>query len=135
MRTNCWVLFASVMLVIAGVFGIIIGLVALFNDEVFLVRGDGIVAFDYVGWGWIHLILGIIVCMAGISVLSGRLWARFVGVLFAALSAISQIAFITAFPLWSVIIIGIDVVIIYALLVHGEEVQAKFQASHPAPTN
>lgn len=123
MRTSGWVVFASMMLVLAGMFGIIHGLVALINDEVYLVTNDGIVAFDFTTWGWIHLILGIIVLVAGFAVMSGQLWARIVGVFVAMLSAVSQIAFITAFPLWSVVIIGIDVLIIYGLLVHGEEVE------------
>ena len=124
MRTSGWVVFASIMLIMAGVFGIIDGLVALINDEVYLVTEDQIVAFDFTTWGWIHLIVGIIVTTAGFAVMSGQLWARMVGVLAATASAIAQIAFITAFPLWSVLIIGIDVLIIYGLLVHGEEVEA-----------
>jgi len=123
MRTSGWVAFASFMLVLAGMFGIIDGLVALINDEVYLVTKDGVVAFDFTTWGWIHLCLGIIVLVAGFAVLSGQLWARLVGVFVATLSAVSQIAFITAFPLWSVVIIGIDVLIIYGLLVHGEEAE------------
>ena len=123
MRTSGWVVFASIMLVMAGMFGIIDGLVALINDEVYLVTKDSIVAFDFTTWGWIHLILGIIVFVAGFAVMSGQLWARIVGVFVAMLSAVSQIAFITAFPLWSVVIIAIDVLIIYGLLVHGEEVE------------
>ncbi len=124
MRTSGWVVFASIMLIMAGMFGIIDGLFALIHDEVYLVTEDGIVAFDFTTWGWIHLILGIIVLTAGFAVMSGQLWARIVGVFVAMLSAVSQIAFITAFPLWSVVIIGIDVLIIYGMLVHGEEVEA-----------
>ncbi len=124
MRTSGWVVFASIMLIMAGVFGIIDGLVALIHDEVYLVTEDQIVAFDFTTWGWIHLIVGIIVTTAGFAVMSGQLWARMVGVLAATASAIAQIAFITAFPLWSVLVIGIDVLIIYGLLVHGEEVEA-----------
>ena len=124
MGTSGWVVFASIMLIMAGVFGIIDGLVALIHDEVYLVTEDQIVAFDFTTWGWIHLIVGIIVTTAGFAVMSGQLWARMVGVLAATASAIAQIAFITAFPLWSVLVIGIDVLIIYGLLVHGEEVEA-----------
>ena len=124
MRTSGWVVFASIMLVTAGWMGIIQGLVALINEEVYLVTKDGIVAFDYTTWGVIHLCLGIIVFIAGFAVMSGQLWARIVGVLVATLGAISQIAFITAFPFWSVVIIAIDIIIIYGLLVHGEEVEA-----------
>ncbi len=124
MRTSGWVVFASIMLIMAGVFGIIDGLVALIHDEVYLVTEELVLAFDFTTLGWIHLIVGIIVTTAGFAVMSGQLWARMVGVLAATASAIAQIAFITAFPLWSVLVIGIDVLIIYGLLVHGEEVEA-----------
>jgi hypothetical protein len=100
------------------------GLVALIHDEVYLVGEDQIVAFDFTQWGWIHLIAGGIVILAGIAVVSGATWARIVGVLVAVLHAMAQIAFIEAFPFWTMIIIAIDIAVIYGLLVHGEEIEA-----------
>ncbi len=123
MRTSGWVVFASIMLVMAGIFGAIDGLVALINDEVFFVTDEAVVAMDLTTWGWIHLTLGIVVFFAGLGVMSGQTWALVVGVLVAMLSAISQILFITVFPLWSITIIAIDILIIYGLVVHGNEVE------------
>ncbi len=124
MRTSGWIAFASIMLVMAGIFGIIDGLVAIIHNEAYVVTSEGIVGLDFTAWGIIHLIVGSIVLLAGFAVMSGQLWARVVGVLVAMLSATSQIWFITAFPLWSITIIAIDVLVIYGLLVHGEEVEA-----------
>jgi hypothetical protein len=123
MKTSGWVLFASIMLMIAGMFGIIDGLVALIHDEVYLAGEEAVVALDFTQWGWVHLIAGIIVLAAGLAVLSGQMWARLVGVFVATLHAVSQIAFITVFPLWTITIIALDVIVIFALAVHGEEVE------------
>ena len=67
------------------------------------------------GWGWIHLILGIVVALAGFYVLSGRLWARIIGITMALFSAIANFFFIPYYPVWSVLIIALDVFVIWAL--------------------
>jgi hypothetical protein len=124
MRTSGWVVFAAVMMVMAGIFGIINGLIALIHDEVYLVGEDRIVAFDFTQWGWIHLILGFVVFLAGLAVTTGTLWARLVGVVLAMVHATSQIAWIEAYPFWSISMIALDVIVIFALIVHGEEEEA-----------
>lgn len=119
-----WVAFAGVMLWLVGSFHAIAGLVALFRDEVYLVGSSGLtLKVDYTTWGWIHLIGGSIVAAAGIAVFTGRLWARIVGVTVAMLSALVNIAFLEAYPVWSAIMIAIDVLVIWALMVHGDEVK------------
>jgi hypothetical protein len=122
-RLSGWVVFASVMMGLAGAFSVIDGLVAILVNEVYVVTEEGILAFDFTAWGVIHLILGIVVFVAAFVVLTGQLWARVLGVAVAFLSALGQLAFITALPLWSIVIIGIDVLVIYGLVVHGEEVE------------
>jgi hypothetical protein len=124
MKTSGWTAFAATMLILAGIFSALNGLVALIHDEVYLVGENQIVAFDFTQWGWIHLIGGGIVVLAGFAVTSGATWARIVGVLAAILHATAQIAFIEAFPFWTLIIIAIDMAVIYGLLVHGEEIEA-----------
>jgi hypothetical protein len=116
-------MFASVMMLLAGMFGIINGIAALVNDEIYVVTEDGIFLFDFTVWGLIHLTVGILAMFAGLSLLTREAWARFTGVVLAMASALSQLAFIPAFPLWSVVIIGIDVLVIYALLVAWEQVE------------
>ena len=113
--------FAASMLVLVGIFNIIDGLVALFNDQFFLVTKSSLITFDFTTWGWIMLALGSVAVLAGIGVLSGKTWARVFGVIIAGLNAIAQISFVSAYPVWSVVIIAMDVLIIWALTAHGRE--------------
>jgi hypothetical protein len=116
-----WVYFAGILMIILGIFQAIAGLTALLNGEFFLVTKEHLVTFDYTQWGWIHLILGGVIMAAGSAVMNGRLWGRIVGVLLASFSALANFAFISAYPIWSVLLIVMDILIIYALVVHGGE--------------
>jgi hypothetical protein len=119
-----WVVFAGIMMVLLGVFHAIQGLVALFQDEYFLVGKNGLTLhIDYTAWGWIQLIAGVIVFAAGLAVFVGQVWARSVGVLVAMLSAIVNVGFLAAYPIWSTMMIVLDVLIIWALVVHGGELK------------
>jgi hypothetical protein len=120
-----WIAFAGTIMIMLGVFHIIQGLVALFNDQYYLVANSGLVVqVDYTTWGWVHLIAGIIVLVAGFCLFAGQIWARVVGVIVALLSAILNVAFLGAYPIWSLIMIALDVVVILALTVHGSEMKA-----------
>ena len=116
-----WVYFAGILMVIMGIFQAIAGLTALLNGNFYVVTQEHLVALSYTQWGWIHLILGGVVMAAGSAVMNGRLWGRIIGVLLASLSALANFAFISAYPIWSVLIIVMDILIIYALVVHGSE--------------
>lgn len=126
-RPTAWVgmiLFGGIMMLMVGGFQIVQGLVALFNDEYYLVTNNGLVLkFDYTTWGWIHLIIGIVAVCAGIGVMLGQTWARIVGITIAVISALVNIVFLSAYPIWSTIIIATDVLVIYALAAHGREVK------------
>ena len=125
MKLSGWTVFAGLMLVMAGLFGAMNGLVALIQDEVFLVTEDRIVALDFTQWGWIHLVGGLVVASAGVFVaMSGAVWARIVGVAAAFLHALAQFAFIEAYPFWTITIIALDVVVIMGLLVFVEDEEA-----------
>jgi hypothetical protein len=120
-----WIGFAAVMMVLLGSFHAIQGLVALFKDDYYLVSDRGLtVHVDYTAWGWTHLILGIVIALAGISLFTGRMWARIVAVLVAMLSAIVNIGFLAAYPVWSTIMIALDILIIWAVMVHGREMKS-----------
>ena len=119
-----WIFFAGVIMILGGTFQAIAGLVALFNSSYFLVPStDLVVSVNYTGWGWVHLIAGILVVLAGFGVLTGQTWARILGVVLAGISALLNLAFLAAYPVWSVIVIALDVIIIYALCVHGREMK------------
>jgi hypothetical protein len=111
-------------MILIGAFQAIIGLVALFKDEYYVVRASGLVVnVDYTAWGWTHLLLGILLFAAGCGACVGQTWARAIGVILALISAVINMAFIAAYPVWSILIITLDVVVIYALIVHGRELK------------
>lgn len=116
-----WVFFAGVMMVLSGLFQAIAGLTALLKHTWYLVTASHLLVFNYTAWGWIDLIIGLVVLLAGISVLHGSTWARVVGVILASLSALASLASISAYPIWSIIVIAVDVLVIFALVVHGGE--------------
>ena len=121
-----WVVFGGVMLILLGFIHAIEGLVALLKDDYYRVRPSGLVVHvSYTTWGWVHLVLGIVAALTGIGLLAGNMAARVVGVALAALSALVNLAFVAAYPLWSAIVITIDVVVIYAIVVHGAELKRR----------
>ena len=120
-----WVAFSGVMLIMLGAFQIIEGLVALFDDGFYLVRSNGLVVdVDYNTWGWVHTGIGVISVLAGMGLLAGNMAARIVGVVIAFLSAIVNLAFLSAYPVWSTIMITVDIIVIYAIIVHGRELKS-----------
>jgi hypothetical protein len=111
------VIFAATMMVMIGIFQAISGLVAIIDDEVtFYVVPTGY-TFDYsvTTWGWIHLIMGILVFLAGISLFSGNTWAAVVAIFIAMLSAITNFFWIPYYPFWSILVIALDVFVIWSL--------------------
>lgn len=122
-KTSGWVYFASVMMFLAGFLHIIEGLVAIFKENFFVVTPNALIAFNYTAWGWIHLVLGIVLLTAAASVLAGGLWGRAVGVIAAVLSIVASMTFLAAYPIWSILIIVVDVLVIHALVVRAEELR------------
>jgi hypothetical protein len=119
-----WIVFAALMLVMLGIFHVVQGLVALFRDEVYVVGSDGlVVSVDYTSWGWTHVIGGGIAILVGACLIAGQMWARVVAVVVALLSAFANIMFLPAYPVWSMIMIALDVLVIWAVTVHGAEVK------------
>jgi hypothetical protein len=117
-----FIVFAAVMMMMAGVFQALAGLVAIFENEFYVATRNYLFQLDATTWGWIHLIGGVIVALAGFSLLSGATWARAVGITLAVLSAIANFLFIPYYPFWSLLIIALDVFVIWALAVHGGKV-------------
>jgi hypothetical protein len=120
-----WVAFAGIMLIMLGIFQAIEGFVAIFDNGYYLVRPNGLVVnVDYTAWGWTHLIIGLIAIAVGIGLMTGNMVARIVGIIIAVISAIVNLMFIAAYPVWSTIVIAVDVIVIYAIVVHGRELKA-----------
>jgi hypothetical protein len=114
-------LFAALMMFMVGMFQALTGLVAIFNDEFYVATKDYLLKLDQTTWGWIHLILGLVIVGAGSGLLAGRTWARAVALVLAVLSGIALFGFIPYFPLWAVLIIALDVAVIWAVALHGSE--------------
>jgi hypothetical protein len=120
-----WIMFAAVVAITMGLYEAIIGLVAIFNDEYYLVGSSGlVVSVDYTVWGWVHLLLGLAAVAGGLALMQGRSWGRVVVIGIVALSALINLGFLAAYPLWSTIVIAFDVIVIYALTVHWNKLKA-----------
>lgn len=116
-----WIYFTGIMLWLLGFFEIIIGLTALFNSQYFVVLPNTIVNLSFTTWGWTHFLFGALILITGLAIFMGQVWARVVAVILAALVALTNLLFIAAYPVWSVIAIVICIFVIYALIVHGRE--------------
>lgn len=117
-----WVVFASLMLAVVGGINIVQGLVALSQDDYFLVRsGDQLLLFDFQAWGWVLLIWGIAQLGTGIGLNFGQGWARVLAIFVACVSILIQTLFLAAYPIWSAIIITLDVIVVYALTARWTE--------------
>ena len=119
-----WIWFAAVLLLMAGAFNALNGLVAILSSEAYITTTSGLLVLDLTGWGWWHVFLGVLLVLAGIALFSGRMWARVIAVILAVLNACTQLLFLPASPVWSVLVIALDVMIIWALTVHGAEAEA-----------
>jgi hypothetical protein len=108
-------IFASTMMIMIGVFHAIMGLVALFDDDFYVRLPNYTFEFDLTSWGWIHLIVGIVVAIAGFALLAGQLWARAIGIALAALSAIANFLWLPYHPVWSIIVIALAIGAIWGL--------------------
>lgn len=118
-----WLYFAGLLMMLAGIFQSIAGLVALLKDEVYVVSSSNLLVLNLTQWGWAHIALGIILILSSLSLMAGQAWGRFLAAFLAAISAVANFAFITVYPIWAIMVIAIDVFIIYAVLVHGGEVK------------
>ena len=114
--------FAAVVLMFAGFVQAIQGLVALFNDTFYVITRDYVFKFDVTTWGWIHLVVGVVVCVAGGALFWGAVWARTVGVVVASLSIITNILWMPYYPVWALLIIALDIYVIWALTAHGRDI-------------
>jgi len=126
-ETSGWatgfILFAAMMMIMAGLFQALAGLVAIFENEFYVATRNYLFQFDATTWGWIHLIVGVIVALAGWGLLAGRTWARVVGITLAVVSAIANFLFIPYYPFWALTVIALDIFVIWALAAHGRELQ------------
>jgi hypothetical protein len=120
-----WIVFGAVMMVTIGLLHVFEGFVALFKDSYYLVADRGlVVSINYTGWGWIQIIAGLVVAGTGVALFTGKTWARVVAVVVSLLSILVNFSFMNAYPLWSALLVVFDAIVIYAVTVHGREMQS-----------
>jgi hypothetical protein len=112
-------LFAGALLVTVGIFQVLQGLVALVDDTFYVVTENYTFEFDITTWGWIHLLGGVVVALVGYFVVRGSLWARITAMILAGLTAIANFMWIPYYPVWSVLIVALCVLVIWALAVYS----------------
>jgi hypothetical protein len=116
-----WTVFAAFMLIMVGFLDGLWGLAAILNDKVVTVGGEGVIIWDTSAWGWLHLIIGAVLLLTAYGLWNMQSWARFTAVVLATLSAILQVGVLPAFPVWGLIVIALDVIIIFGLTARWEE--------------
>jgi hypothetical protein len=117
-----WTAFAGILMIMMGFWWIISGFVALLDSEFYVVTQRWILQFDVSTWGWIHLILGIVILASGCGLFLGAVWARTVGVILAVFAGLVAFAWLPYYPVWAIIFIAISVAVIWALTVHGRDI-------------
>jgi hypothetical protein len=118
-----WIVFAGVMMIIAGCLNLFYGVVAAVNDDWVGWTNRQNAFLDVSQWGWVHIILGLIVLLSGIGLFSGNVLARTVAVIIASISLVGNFFFIPVYPLWALTVITIDALVIWALTAHGREMR------------
>lgn len=114
--------FAGVLMVLSGGLQAVQGIVALVNDTFYVVGEEYLFEFDVTSWGWIHLIMGVVVALAGIGLFQGAVWARTVAVVVASISILANFMWMPYYPFWSLTVITFDVFVIWAATMHGRDI-------------
>ncbi|MBD3940310.1 hypothetical protein IF188_01185 [Microbacterium sp. NEAU-LLC] len=124
-----WGVFAAIVLLIAGFFDFLHGLQALIGpDTAYFLGESGLFSIDVQSWGWWHLISGLLLILVGIALLAGATWARVVAIILVILNAIGQLTLMAVQPWLSITVLVLDILVIYALTVHGRELRARHNA-------
>jgi hypothetical protein len=126
-----WIAFAGMLLLIVGSIDFFQGLIALFEDEYFVVTASGFLAVDLTAWGWIMLIWGVLLALAGVGLLGGQGWARWFAIVVVSLNFIAQLGFLgnSQYPLWSLTVMALNIIVLYALTARWSESAVNLNAA------
>ena len=126
-----WIGFAGILMLVVGSIDFFQGLIALFEDEYYVVTGSGFLVVDLTGWGWIMLIWGVLLVLGGYGLLSAQGWARWFAIVVVCLNFIAQLGFLgnSQYPLWSLTVIALNVIVLYALTARWSESTEDLQAA------
>lgn len=117
-----WTVFAGIMMIIQGCWWLVAGLIALVNDEFYVIGQEYVFQFDVTTWGWIHLLIGAVVVAAGLGLFAGRVWARTVGVVIAGIAMLVAFAWLPWYPVFALLFIVVSASVIWALTAHGRDI-------------
>ena len=129
-----WAVFAGTVLAIVGAFNVIYGLAAIFRDEVITTTGQHVIVWDVTRYGWILLVFGILQLLAGMALFAGSSWARWVAVVLAGVNAVGNVPFLTVQPIWTGLIIALDIIVIYQLTARWEAVDPAYYERYDETT-
>jgi hypothetical protein len=120
-----WIGFAGILILIVGALDFFQGLIALIDDDYYVVTRAGFIVLDLTGWGWFMVIWGVLLVLAGLGLLSGQTWARWVTIVLVGLNFIAQLGFLgnSQYPLWSLTTLALGLVVLYALTARWSESQ------------
>jgi len=118
-----WVAFAAIVMILIGGLDFFQGLIAVIRGQYYVVTADEILLFDFTTWGWIMIVWGVIVVLAGVGLLSGAAWSRWFTIVIAGINIFVQLGFVgsSAYPLWALTVLALNVVVFYALTVRWDE--------------
>ena len=124
-----WIGFAGVVMMILGGINFFQGLIAIFEDEYYVVTQSGYLVFDLTAWGWIMLIWGIILALVGVALISGQSWARWTTIVVVSLNVFAQLGFLgnSNYPLWALTALALNIVVLYALIARWEDAQRQLE--------
>lgn len=118
-----WIAFAGFMTLFLGVVHLIAGFVALFKDDVYVATNANLWVLDFTSWGWAHILFGALAIWASSSLMQGKYYGRTFAVVLAMVSAAVNVAFIPVYPIWSIMMVTVAVLVIWATIVHGDELR------------
>ncbi|MFI9048844.1 hypothetical protein [Streptomyces sp. NPDC053427] len=110
-----WTVLAAVLMIFGGIMTILEGVAAIAHDQVFTETRDYFFRYSLTGWGWIHLVLGVVILLAGVALFGGAVWARMVGVTLASLAALTNFLWIPHAPFWGIVLLAVNIAIVWAL--------------------
>ncbi len=123
-RMSGWTIFAATIFIVIGVLNVIYGLTMIINDEWVLFGAETVWYIDLSTWGWITLLVGVLQLFVAWGVSSYQTWAQVVGIIFAVLAMVNAFFVVPYYPVWSIIVIVLTVMVIYALTVKADEMDA-----------
>jgi len=126
-----WIGFAGLLMILLGGLAFFQGLIAVIEDDYYVVTRSGFLVFDLTGWGWIMMIWGIILVLVGLALISGQSWARWVSIVLVGVNVFGQLGFLgnSSYPLWTLMVLTLDIIVLYALIVRWDESRLQVEPS------